>query len=543
MGTQKNPPVEICVRADKILGKQEHFWRYVGYDECNYTYMPEGEQLLRMFGGLKDAPYSIRTHFMFCTGNCRGAYKFGSTNLYTEDGQGNPVFDFTCYDRILDAQLQSGNKPFVELGFMPMDLADTSFGRNIRENWYDTYKNVGWTFPPKDYDRWHLLIETLAAHLLERYGEKEASSWDYELWNEPDIFYWSGSAAEYCKLYDYTEHALHSILPQARLSGPATTGPTAGSNSLKFLRAFLDHCRSGINYCTQKQGTRLDFITFHVKGGGFPFSVPARVKKENPSIESLLLQVKTGLDAVRDCGFGDREIVLSEADPDGWAAGGMYDNANMVFRNSEYYASYVACAYAGIERLSIEYGMKVRPLAWAWTFPGETCFEGTRAFTTQGIEKPVFHTFQLLSMMGSEKIVLESTGISADTKASPDISGIAAGDPSEPGSPLGILLYSHFEDRDAQSVTPVKLSLSGLAPGEVRVSRYSVDKNHSNGYEEWLRRGSPLYPSGEDYEAIRQSGLLAPPETEVFRVSENGTISLEWELPLHGVWFLSVKRA
>ena len=187
--------------------------------------------------------------------------------------------------------------------------------------------------------------------------------------------------------------------------------------------------------------------------------------------------------------------------------------------------------------------MKVRPLAWAWTFPGETCFEGTRAFTTQGIEKPVFHTFQLLSMLGSEKMVLESTGISADTKASPDISGIAAGDPSEPGSPLGILLYSHFEDRDAQSVTPVKLSLSGLAPGEVRVSRYSVDKNHSNGYEEWLRRGSPLYPSGEDYEAIRQSGLLAPPETEVFRVSEDGTLSLEWELPLHGVWFLSVKRA
>ena len=146
--------------------------------------------------------------------------------------------------------------------------------------------------------------------------------------------------------------------------------------------------------------------------------------------------------------------MLSEADPDGWAVGGMYDNANMVFRNSEYYASYVACAYVGIERLSIEYGMKVRPLAWAWTFPGETCFEGTRAFTTQGIEKPVFHTFQLLSMLGSEKMVLESTGISADTKASPDISGIAAGDLSEPGSPLGILLYSHFEDRDAQGVTP-----------------------------------------------------------------------------------------
>ena len=54
----------------------------------------------------------------------------------------------------------------------------------------------------------------------------------------------------------------------------------------------------------------------------------------------------------------DREIVLSEADPDGWAAGGMYDNANMVFRNSEYYASYIASTYAGIEKLAMEYNMK-----------------------------------------------------------------------------------------------------------------------------------------------------------------------------------------
>ena len=121
----------------------------------------------------------------------------------------------------------------------------------------------------------------------------------------------------------------HSVLPKARLSGPATTGPFEGSSSQKFLRFFLEHCRDGANYYSQEKGTRLDFITFHVKGGGFPFAVPARTKKEDPSVERLLLQVRIGMDVVRECGYGDREIVLSEADPDGWAAGGMYDNANL----------------------------------------------------------------------------------------------------------------------------------------------------------------------------------------------------------------------
>ena len=41
--------VQIRVDKTKELGKLEHAWRYIGYDECNYTYIPEGEQLLEKF--------------------------------------------------------------------------------------------------------------------------------------------------------------------------------------------------------------------------------------------------------------------------------------------------------------------------------------------------------------------------------------------------------------------------------------------------------------------------------------------------------------
>ena len=70
-----NKKVNIQVDASKRCGTQEHLWRWIGYDECNYTYIPEGKELLRKFAALGDAPYYFRTHFMFCTGNCHGTYK------------------------------------------------------------------------------------------------------------------------------------------------------------------------------------------------------------------------------------------------------------------------------------------------------------------------------------------------------------------------------------------------------------------------------------------------------------------------------------
>ena len=60
--------VNVYVDASRKTGTQEHLWRYIGYDECNYTYIPEGKELLKKFASLGDAPYYVRTHFMFCTG-------------------------------------------------------------------------------------------------------------------------------------------------------------------------------------------------------------------------------------------------------------------------------------------------------------------------------------------------------------------------------------------------------------------------------------------------------------------------------------------
>ena len=159
----------IRVDAGRWLGELPHNWNYIGYDEINYTYTPEGQELLGKFQAFQEKPFYVRAHHLLCTGNCHGFYKWGSTNAYLEDEAGNPIYDWTFVDLILDTILKYNCKPFVELGFMPQDLVDTAHYDAAKDNWTaQLYRSVGWACPPKDYGKWYDLIYHLVDHCIDR---------------------------------------------------------------------------------------------------------------------------------------------------------------------------------------------------------------------------------------------------------------------------------------------------------------------------------------------------------------------------------------
>lgn len=546
-----NQSVQIHVDASQRIGRLEHRWNYLGYDECNYTHSPGGYTLIRKIGAL-EKPYYIRAHHMLCTGIRHGFYKWGSTNIYTEDQNGNPVYDYETVDRIIDIWLQNHCVPFFELGFMPKDLADPREAENGAS--YNTsygsvseYQLRGWCQPPKDYDRWYDLIYHLALHLLERYGRKETEKWYFEMWNEPDIFYWHGTPEEFCRLYDYTEAALHRAIPGARFGGPATTGTDdPDGNASRFLRTFLEHTRSGINYYSGARGTRLDFTSFHTKGGNYRFD--ALAEKQLPSIRTFLANVETQSSIIREYGYGDLECVLSEADPDGWAAGGRFDNFNLNFRNTEYYASYVMSAYKNLFDLAERLDMDFRPLTWAFMFEGERCFEGTRSLSTQGIDKAVFNLFRMFARLGTHRIKLTSSQDPdplsfrdpCGTDAEPEIDGWAVCDGPDM---LQILICCHHDDWDRNETFDIFLELDHLPfEGKVSVTHYRIDHDHSNAYTEWERQGKPDWPGEEQRAAIvSRSGLelFSSPETAEIR---GGRLSIGFPMPTHSVSLLEIRK-
>jgi xylan 1,4-beta-xylosidase len=115
-------PVTIRVDLATSRGAWNPAWAFFGYDEPNYTYAKNGQKLLSELASTSSTPVYIRTHNLLTSGDGIAALKWGSTNAYTEDAAGRPVYDWKILDRIFDAFREAGVKPLVEIGFMPEAL-------------------------------------------------------------------------------------------------------------------------------------------------------------------------------------------------------------------------------------------------------------------------------------------------------------------------------------------------------------------------------------------------------------------------------------
>ena len=73
------------------------------------------------------------------------------------------------------------------------------------------YKGI--TSPPKDWNAWVVLVQRFVSHLVDRYGLPAVSTWLFEVWNEPNCGFWSGSIQEYFYLLKVTADAVHSVHP------------------------------------------------------------------------------------------------------------------------------------------------------------------------------------------------------------------------------------------------------------------------------------------------------------------------------------------
>jgi xylan 1,4-beta-xylosidase len=129
--------VTITVDASTSQGPLTPLNQFFGCDEPNYAYYPHGSELLASLGNLSSTQTFFRTHNLLTTGPGYPAIKFGSTNAYTEDAAGGAVYNWTIVDRIFDAYLGNGVKPYAQIGFMPEAMALNP------EPYYFTFDPVG----------------------------------------------------------------------------------------------------------------------------------------------------------------------------------------------------------------------------------------------------------------------------------------------------------------------------------------------------------------------------------------------------------------
>ena len=209
----------------------------------------------------------------------------------------------------------------VELGFMPKDLAAEVPGITEYQLHYPKPTMGGASNnPPKDYKMWGELVRHYVAHLVQRYGRGEVSTWYFEVWNEPDIVYWHGTPQDYFKLYDYAVAGVRAALPNAKVGGPASTGP-AGPKSTAFLQSFLEHCANDKSAADGKP-IPLDFISFHPKGR----TSARRWACAHGHLERARSRANGFQIVAKYPQMPNLPIILSEADPEGCAACSIKEN-------------------------------------------------------------------------------------------------------------------------------------------------------------------------------------------------------------------------
>ena len=533
-------PTSIHVDMKKQTGDMTPVWAWFGYDEPNYTYMKDGKKLLSEIAALSPVPVYVRAHSLLVTGDGTPALKWGSTNAYTEDANGKPVYNWRIIDSIFDTYIQRGMKPLAQIGFMPEAMSTNP--TPYRHYWKpgDPYANIytGWAYPPKDYNKWAELIYQWVRHSVDRYGKKEVESWWWELWNEPNG-YWKGTREDFFKLYDYTGDAVKRALPTAKIGGINIAG-TAGKTAQEWLHAFVKHCFLDTNYVTKKIGSPVDMILFHAKGS--PKVVDGHVQM---NMGRQLTDINAGFKFVASYPqLKNLPIVIGESDPEGCAACGMKTNPSNAYRNGTMYSSYTAASFARKYLLADSFKVNfLGAVTWAFEFEDQPWFYGFRDLATNGVDKPVLNVFRMFGMMKGKRVAVNGskmydlkTMVDSSVRGKyNDIGALASKDKRS----AAIMVWNYQDDDKQGAAEAIEINIEGLAATKITLTEYRIDNEHSNSYEVWKKMGSPQNPTKEQIAELEKAGqlqMMGKPQ----KLNVKSNTVLQIQLPQQGVSLLKL---
>lgn len=531
-------PISMSVDASKVTGELKPVWRFFGADEPNYATMKDGRKLLTELGKLRPGTVYFRAHNLLSSGDGTPSFKWGSTNAYTEDKDGRPIYNWTVVDRIIDTYLARAIRPYLQIGFMPEALSSAPAEQQYQHQWRPGFAynliEGRWNAPPKDYAKWAELVYQWTRHNVERYGRGEVERWYFEVWNEPNgSSYWTGSQEEFNKLHDFAIDAVRRALPTARVGGP----DVAGSGG-EFMDKFLAHVATGKNHVTGQIGTPTDFLAFHAKGS--PKFVDGHVRM---GISAHLKTVDTGFGKIAAAkALADKPIVIGESDPEGCAA---CPGAQNAYRNGTMYSSYTAASFPRIWELAERHKVNLEGvLTWAFTFEDQPYFAGYRQLASNGIDLPVLNVFRMYSRLGSERIAATSSGqqpldaLLKDGVRGPADVGVLA-TRAGPGK-VALIIWNYHDDDLPGAEAAIRLQVAGLGRARARkLTEWRIDGAHGNSFAAWKAMGAPPSLDAKQYQQVAAAAAMKP-ESRTIAVGR-GTATIDFTVPRQGVALIEIE--
>jgi xylan 1,4-beta-xylosidase len=458
-------------------------------------------------------------------GDWQTHYKIGNRELGAERVRGHGLlndemglykgagsYDWKNLDTYLTAITSANMRPIIELDFMPTALASD-----------------GDKSPPKDYNEWKNFIKALTQHCIEKYGADDVAKWYFEVWNEPDYsgFWKNTDMNAYYTLYDNTAEALVSVIPNALVGGPSTTGngPVA---------AFLAH--------TKSSGARVAFVSNHNYPGGSntgTIADPMSLVSDNNARVSAITSAGYTTAAVKSFNTEWNSSYSGQGGNTGNAVLSMDNHWNVGFilkaaklladKNSGDTPAIDVFSYWALTDVFDEDG-GTDGIHMTTKSNGNTPFDTVfGVMTFQGMRKAAFNAFKMLNYLGPKRV--KASGGSG----SPD--GVdAMVTTSASGDELQILVYNYYKtlataSGEGDNVTVNVSNLpAALAGQEVFVTQFLVDETHSNPYSVWEGQGKPASPSETQWQEMRKAqhlALVAPVSKKAVDTTFTTTFSLK----------------
>ena len=432
--------------------------------------------------------------------------------VYKEDKNGKPEYNYMYIDALFDFLQSIGMKPFVELGFMPNALASgpqTIF-------WWR-----GNVTPPKDYDKWGALIKNLTEHFTERYGADEVKTWYFEVWNEPNLSpgFWSSTQQEYFKLYKYTAEAVKSVNKDYRVGGPGTAGAAWESE-------MIDFCH--------KNSLPIDFISTHSYGVKQGFldeygnSGTVLAKEEN-AVSSDVVQSRK---EIENSPLKNLELHYTE-----WSAS--YTPADPI------HDSYHEAAYV-LQKLK-QVGSAANSMSY-WVFtdifeePGprfEPFHGGFGMLTIQGINKPVFYSYQFLNRLGNIELANKDAASWICKDSSGNVQALVWDYTYTLSDSTNNQQY-YIRDLPAKSKGKLNIKVANIPAGNYALEVYRVGYHSNDAYSTYLSMGKPRQLTKQQVEQIKKQNDGSPVLKEIITIKDEVSFSKDLDIRENDVYFLNL---
>jgi xylan 1,4-beta-xylosidase len=472
----------LSVKTHETKGALPHVWEECfGSDRAVVALRQQwlsDLELVRKTTGMK----SVRFHGLF--NDEMGVWPSGSKQP-----------NFLYVDTVFDAMLERGVRPLVELSFMLGALASNKW----TIFWYR-----GNTTPPRDPSQWGELVGNLAKHLVDRYGVQEVSAWNFEVWNEPNIAFWTGTKADYFELYRQSATAIKKVDKRLRVGGPATA-------MAAWVGDLLEFCAS--------QQVPIDFASTHA----YPDDPQAKLFGEgvHHPLEEVLPRALTQVrKQIKDSKFPDMPLYLTE-----WCS-----------QNPAFIADTIKSTIGLADMMSY------------WTFsnvfeelgvPKNFLNSAFGLVGMRGVPRPSYYAFTLLHKLGDVQLDSDEGPVLATRRKDGSLAILVWNlIPQPPGQRTAMgdpLVQSSMSYETKGETLNLTLALDGVhSHAQVRITR--VDNTSGSFHHAYEAMGSPAYPTADQIAELKQKSELKAPEV----VHMNPQRQVSVSIPPNGLALLEI---